>query len=194
MVASSQSPRNAPRGPAAQRRRGARADRDGDLNMGVAIKGRGRVGKAPPTGPAGSSRGDPTSRASRGGARRGLLSGTARGAILRQAASGDVSMKEGRVGTSRGGLVQLEVTGWEKNKNTSAADGGVSNLISWMERKASNRLGSRRSVKVKKVCCRQHLAIRRTLFCQPAAISGPPSFAANLRTTTAIRILGFSHG
>ena len=100
-------------------------------------------------------------------------------------------MKEARGSAPRGGLVELKVTGWEKSKASSNADGGVSSLIKWLEKKASNRLGSRaRQVKIKKVCCRQHLADCRISSCQPAATSGPPSFAANLRTTTAIQVYG----
>ena len=162
MTSRGQSHRGVPRGPAASRR-GGRADRDGDLTMDVAIKGRGRIGKATP--PPSNSR-DLTSRVSRGGARGSLLSGNARSAILRQAASGDVSMKETRTSAPRGGLVELKVTGWEKSKASSDADGGVSSLIKWMEKKASNRLGSRaRQVKIKKVCCRQRLADCRMVSC-----------------------------
>lgn len=189
----SQSPRNPPRGPSARRRGGAgglRADKDGDLTMDVAVKGRGRIGK--PTPPPQGNR-DLSSRISRGGARGGaqgsILSSRARGAILRQAATGDVSMKEARSTASQGQLVELKVTGWEKSKASSNDDGGVSSLVKWMEKKASHRLGSRtKEVRIKKVCRRQyHIADRRTLLCQLTAISGPPSFAANLRTTTAIQ-------
>ncbi|KAK5172261.1 nuclear mRNA export, poly(A)+RNA binding protein [Saxophila tyrrhenica] len=149
MAARSQSPRDAPRGPAASRRRGgARSDRDGDLKMDIAVKGRGRIGKSSS---APSSSRDPASRTSRGEARGGMLSGTARRAILRQAAAGDVSMREPKPTNSRGGLVELSITGWEKSKASGNADGGVSSLIGWLEKKASHRLGSRtRDVKVKK--------------------------------------------
>jgi nuclear RNA export factor len=165
-----------------------RSDRDGDLAMGTAVRGRGRIGKS--TTPASSSR-DLTSRISRGDGKSSLLSGTARSAILRQAASGDVSMKESRSTAPRGGLVELKITGWEKSKASSDADGGVSSLIKWLEKKASHRLGSRtRDVKVKKVCCRQRLADSRHAIYMLAATSGPPSFAANLRTTTAIEAFG----
>ena len=163
--ARSQSPLNAPRGPAARRKAGARADRDGDLKMDVGVKGRGRIGKPLPA--AGSS--DLTSRISRSQGRAGILSGTARGAILRQAASGGVSAREERSSVSRGGLVELKVTGWEKSKASSDADGGVSSLIKWLEKKASHRLGSRtRDVKVKKVCSANLSPISAILYtCSP---------------------------
>lgn len=149
MVSHRPAPRAAPRGPAAQRRAGIKADRDGDVAMGLSVKGRpGGISKssAPPTGP----------RASRVGAKGGLLAANAQREILRQAAgTRDVSMKEGRVGGKRGELVGLRVTGWDKSKASTNSDGGVSSLITWLEKKASNRLGSRaRSVKIKKVCLR----------------------------------------
>lgn len=157
--------------------------------MDIAVKGRGRIGKATP--PPGPSR-DLSTRISRGGARGGLLSDKSRSAIARHVASNDVAMKGAPPSAPRGGLVELKITGWEKSKASADADGGVSSLIKWMEKKASHRLGSRtREVKIKKVCRRhQHPADRRTLFCQLAAISGSPSFAANLRTTTAIPVFG----
>ncbi|KAK3706327.1 nuclear mRNA export, poly(A)+RNA binding protein [Vermiconidia calcicola] len=147
MAAHSQSPRNAPRGPAAKRRGGGRGDKDGDLMMDVAVKGRGRIGKSAASASSGR---DLTSRVSRGDAKGGILSGTARSAILRQAASGDVSMRESR-SAPRGGLVELQITGWKESKASSDKDGGVSSLIRWMEKKSSHRLGSRtRDVRIKK--------------------------------------------
>lgn len=199
MAARSQSPRNAPRGPAAGRRggrggSGLRPDRDGDVTMDIAVKGRGRVGKSTPPPTPGR---DLSSRVSRGGGSRGggrgsLLSDKSRSAIARHVASNDVSMREPRTSAPRAGLVELKITGWEKSKASGDADGGVSSLIRWMEKKASHRLGSRtREVKIKKVCRHQVPVDRRALYCQLAAIiSGPPSFAANFRTTTAIQEFG----
>jgi len=184
MVARHNAPRAAPRGPAAARRAGARADRDGDVSMGVSTKGRGAISKstAPPTGP----RRDLTAR----GGKSGILGATAQREILRKAGAGDVSMKEARTSAARGGLVELKVTGWTKSKASGDQDGGVSSLIKWLEKKASTKLGSRgRTVKIRKVCRRQY-ADRRTLFCQLAAITGPLSFAANVRTTTAMNYNG----
>lgn len=161
MSARSQSPRNAPRAPAASRRgrggSGLRPDRDGDLTMDVAVKGRGRIGKSTATPPPTPnrdlmtrvSRGGP----SRGGASRGLLSEKSRSAIAKHVASNDVSMRETRPTVPRSGLAEIRITGWEKSKASGDADGGVSSLIKWMEKKASHRLGSRtREVKIKKVC------------------------------------------
>ena len=189
MATRTQSPRNAPRGPAANRRgRGGirKGDRDGDLTMDISVKGRGRIGKATP--PPNSR--DITSRGGRGG-RAGILSEQARSAILRKAAAGDVSMKEPRPTAPKGGLVDLNITGWENSKASSDADGGVSSLIKWMEKKASHRLGSRtREVRIKKVCFSRHLQDCCVSPCQLASISGPLSFAANLRTTTAIQEYG----
>ena len=158
--------------------------------MDVAVKGRARVGKSSPAPSIGGR--DSAARPARGG----ILSATAQRAILRQAGAGDVSMREPRGAPPHSrGNVELKVTGWTKSKASTNPDGGQSSLISWLEKKASSKLGSRvRSVKIKKVCCRQ-FADRRTVIRQ-LAISGPPSFAANLRTTTAIRVsdLRFPYG
>jgi nuclear RNA export factor len=126
-----------------ERRRGG--DRDGDIAMGVSIKGRAGITKAPPTGP----RKDLTARASKGG----ILSATAQREILRKAGRGDVSMKEARLNApARGGLVELKVSGWSKSKASSNADGGVSSLTKWLEKKASTKLGSsRRDAKIHKM-------------------------------------------
>ncbi|KAK4952478.1 nuclear mRNA export, poly(A)+RNA binding protein [Elasticomyces elasticus] len=140
MVARQNAPRAAPRGPAASRRK---ADRDGDLAMGLPIKGRAAVGKAPPTGPR-KDNGRP--------ARGGILGANAQREILRQASgTREVTMKEERANGLRGGLVELKVTGWNKSKASSDADGGVASLIKWLEKKSSIRLGSRaRNVKIRK--------------------------------------------
>ncbi|KAK4897792.1 nuclear mRNA export, poly(A)+RNA binding protein [Elasticomyces elasticus] len=140
MVARQNAPRSAPRGPAASRRK---ADRDGDLAMGLPIKGRAAIGKAPPTGPR-KDNGRP--------ARGGILGANAQREILRQASgTREVTMKEERANGLRGGLVELKVTGWNKSKASSDADGGVASLIKWLEKKSSIRLGSRaRNVKIRK--------------------------------------------
>lgn len=158
--------------------------------MGASVKGRAGVGKAPPlTGPRKDANGLVT--------RSGILGANAQREILRQASgTRDVSMKEGRLSAARGGLVELKVTGWQKSKASDSADGGLSALIKWLEKKASSKLGSKaRNVKIKKVCLRQHTD-RLTVLCVHAAKSGPPSLAAKLRTTTAIQCHGsrLSHG
>ena len=182
MVARQNGPRAAGRGSAAKRA-GARADKDGDISMGTSVKGRGGISKS--TAPTGSKK-ELTGK----GAKGGILSATAQREILRKAGAGDVSMKESRVTGTRGGLVELKVTGWQKSKVSGTSDGGVSNLIQWLEKKASSRLGSKgRSVKIRKVRCRQNFADYQLPYCALAAASGPPSLAANLRTTTAINPL-----
>lgn len=182
MVARHNAPRAAPRGPAA-RRAAARADKDGDVSMGVSIKGRGGISKS--TAPTGPKR-DLTARAGKAG----ILSSTAQREILRKAGAGDVSMKEPKATGARGGLVELKVTGWQKSKASGNSDGGISSLTQWLEKKASTKLGSKsRAVKIRKVRCRQ-CADHRIPLCESAATSGPPSLQVNFRTTTAIQSLG----
>lgn len=180
MAGRNSSSRPPPRGPASMRRGGTRTDRDGDLSMGIAVKGRGGISKS--SAPARPNK-DLTAKSSKPG----ILSASAQRQILRQAGTRDVSMKEVRASPARGGQVELRITGWTKSKASSGADGGVSSLIKWLEKKASTKLGSRgRSVKVQKVCRSQHAD--RLISCCQLATSGLPSFAANLRTTTAIEV------
>ncbi|KXL46781.1 MAG: hypothetical protein FE78DRAFT_89040 [Acidomyces sp. 'richmondensis'] len=137
-------PRAAPRGPAARR---IKADRDGDISMGVAVKGRAGVSKG--SAPSSSSRSD---RGVAGKSNGGILRPTAHREILRKAGAGDIPMKEARVGGSaRGGLAELKVTGWQKSKASGDSDGGISALIKWLEKKASTKLGSKgKNCRVKK--------------------------------------------
>ena len=115
------------------------------MDITAAVRGRGgRIGKSS----APNGRRDLTAGKSRGG----LLSAANQRAILKQAGANDIAMKESRVPASRG-LVELKVTNWNKSKASSNPDGGVSSLVSWLEKKASHRLSSRaRTVKIKKVC------------------------------------------
>lgn len=174
-------PKNAPRGPASKRHDRTRKDKDGDLAMGLAIKGRGGITKssARPAGTDGAAR----------TTRRGVLAAGAQRQILKHVGAGDVAMRETR-STAPRGLMELKITGWTKSKASSSADGGVSSLISWLEKKASSRLGSRaRYLKVKKVCLQHHAGLRRERPCrQFSTLSGLPSLTNYL--TTAIQCQG----
>ena len=171
--------KNASRGPAATRRDRTKADRDGDLAMDGPIKGRGgRVGKS-------SGSANPRKDLTAGKGKGGILSAANQRAILKHAGAGDVAMKGPKNAPSRG-LAELKVTGWNKSKASTNPDGGVSSLITWLEKKASNRLSSRvRTVKIKKVrhnhCFPGH---HRTL--SPPVESDHLSFPSDSTTTTAI--------
>jgi nuclear RNA export factor len=116
------------------------------VSMDGPAGGRGKVGKS-------------TAKPSRRGGRNGdvpsggILSATAQRHILRQAANGDVNMKPARP-SARTGLVELKITNWEKSSSCTSKDRGVSSLITWLEKKASRKLGSsagRREVRIRKV-------------------------------------------
>lgn len=184
MVARRHNNAAASRGGISKRRGGLREDRDGDLVMDAAVRGRGnRIGKAPR---AASSAPAAAPKGPRGGMRQ---STTAKQAIMRHLGAGDVNMRNTRVATAaRGALVELKITGWEKSRASQDNDRGVSALISWLERKATTRLSSRaRAVTIKKVRLRPS---DRHITRQPPAI-GPPSFAAKLRTTTEMPCFSF---
>ncbi|KJY00194.1 mRNA export factor mex67 like protein [Zymoseptoria brevis] len=120
-------------------KRHARTDRDGDVTMDAATKSRGRIGKS-------KASKDTPSRTPKNG----VIGKNAQRNILRQAAAGDVNMKEGSK-TLRTGTVELQITGWTKSKASDGNDRGVSALIKWLEKKASLRLGSgRREVRIRK--------------------------------------------
>jgi hypothetical protein len=178
--------KNAPRGPAATRRDRTKADRDGDLAMDGPVRGRGgRVGKSSGSG---SARKDLTGGKGKGG----ILSTANQRAILKHAGAGDVAMKGSKSVPSRG-LAELKVTNWTKSKASTSPDGGVSSLITWLEKKASNRLSSRvRTVKIKKVCRRHHNCCYSGFRHTPlrSAYPGSLSFANNLTKTAAIQIYG----
>lgn len=157
--------------------------------MGAAVKGRAGINKAAP--PPRSSNKDPTARSS---GRGGIVGVNAQREILKHVGAGDVKMRETRNSTARG-LVELKVGNWNKSKASSNPDGGASSLVSWLEKKATNKLGSRvRAVKIKKVCRRHRLCCcaghRHTYSPGRHPTSGPPSLAANFRTTTAIQDIG----
>ena len=163
-MARTQNPRGAGRGSSNPRRGGVRPDRDGDLKMDTASRRRGgRIAK--PT-PPGERNKDLTSRiAPKGGAKTSILSGTARSAILRQVAAGDIAMKGVQSRIPRRSLEELRITGWVHSKASADTDGGINSLIKWLEKKASHRLGSRaREVKIKKVCSTTVWPVIRDLY------------------------------
>lgn len=147
--------------------------------MGVSIKGRGGISKTTPTGPKAESTVKGAS------VKRGILGPNAQRDILRGAGARDVSMRQPRTSGARGGLVDLKVTGWEKSKASENADQGISALIQWLEKKASTKLGTKRRVKIRKVCC--HHYYDRRPFGEFTTTSGPPSMKINLGATTAIQ-------
>ncbi|KAF2221714.1 hypothetical protein BDZ85DRAFT_176915, partial [Elsinoe ampelina] len=129
-------------GAIAKRRAGLRADKDGDVAMDGSTKARGGISKSKvPTGPAG----DVTSRKTRSG----LPAGRMKAEISRHVSSGAIAVK-GR-GTTTIRPVEIKVTGWPDSKASSGTDGGVSALIIWLEKKATQRNASKRPVKLRKV-------------------------------------------
>nr|POE49489.1 hypothetical protein CFP56_50406 [Quercus suber] len=122
-------------------------DKMGDITMGstAPIRPRGGNGISKSSGPT---------------RKKDLLNPSNRRTILQHAAGADATMRD--PGHQMKGLVELKLTGWTKSKaSTTSEDGGASALISWLEKKASNRIGVRaKSVKIKKVCCRKHADYR----------------------------------
>lgn len=134
-----------------QKRRGpTKTDNDGDLDMDAPSKrlNRGSTNET-------RGRGRPSGRGpqpSRGAAKAAQI-------IMKQLGSGnsaDLSVRVSRPTRSRGGHIEgltwLRVRGLKQSKAASNPDGGLSDLLSFMERKASSfSTGRRRHLTIRKV-------------------------------------------
>lgn len=149
----------------------ARVDKDGDVAMGAAGAGGKASGSGRGTairGSATSRRHDPLSgRASRP-TRTGINTSAIEKTILRNMGS-DASISKGprsslrgvrgrdrgrdRAGAIRDPLERISVTGLKQSKAAGNPDGGVSDIIGFLERKATNPdAPAREAVKIRKVC------------------------------------------
>lgn len=125
--------------------------------MGGSVK---RAIRAPATADAAAGRNRPSTRSSGAPNPRGA-SKTAQ-TVLKHLTNGDASALASRIsnsntraGRSRGaGLTYLRVKGLKESKATSNQDGGLKDLINFLERKASSFTTGRqkRQVMIKKVC------------------------------------------
>lgn len=145
------------RGGIQKRRTGpSRTDKDGDLVMDAAAGTDSRGGRGRPEGS--RSRGRPPGRANHSsGASRGAI-GTqqAQQAIIRGLDSQQANVLLSRISHGTTGdrtVKELRVHGLKESKAASKSDGGLKDLITFLERKAA-AVGnnSRRSVMIKKVC------------------------------------------
>ncbi len=153
-----------------------RVDKDGDLSMdtGSSTRGNGRGSRA--RGRGGSlghndSKGNSKPNSGIAPPQRGLFSGAAlQKAIARGMASGDMSLKgpnrawktetlvketSGRQNFQDGfgSLDQITVLGLKQSKAASNKDGGVNDLLAFLERKASgNDTSAQNKVLIRKVC------------------------------------------
>lgn len=143
-----------------QKRKGGagRTDGDGDLDMDSAAR---RNKKAPPTEPS-SMRSRPTTRSSGPGPK-----GTSKAAqtVLKHLSNGSASTLASRISSASSGkgartraqdiqLTFLRVRGLKESKAATNPGGGLSDLIGFMERKASTFLTGRhkRNIRIRKVC------------------------------------------
>lgn len=131
-----------------QKRRGpTKTDNDGDLDMDAPSKRLNRGSTNEPSG-----RGRPSGRGpSRGAAKVAQI-------VMKQLGSGnssDLSARISRPTRSRGGFIEgltwLRIHGLKQSKAASNPDGGLSDLLSFMERKASSLSTGRRRHTIRKV-------------------------------------------
>lgn len=190
-----------------QKRRGdpLRTDKDGDLDMDAAAgrgaggdRGRGGRGgrgrgqfQAQPGGPSvgrGTSRNDPNN----GGLnarvlQKALLRGIGAGAAIvrgprnrmRMTAILDEAAGRGNDRERRDGLVQISVRGWKESKAAANPDGGIKDLVAFLERKATTpNTSANETVRIRKVCLTSPFVghQRHRFF----ALSGQLSFHANI--------------
>ncbi len=144
-----------------------KVDQDGDLEMGVATgSGKGRGSRARGTNHERRS-GEANGHGGRGALKGGISSDAAQKAILRGMGSGAAVTKGSRNGLNmakimrevarqdkgqdrREALHQLSVTGWKQSMAASNPDGGVGDLLAFLERKAI--FPDARAVRIIKVC------------------------------------------
>ncbi len=174
-----------------------RVDIDGDLDMEAAAgSGRGRGSRGRGTVQRHNA-GAVTGRGGvRSGTRGGIGSDATQKAILRSMGSGAATVRGSRNGLNfskiireatdqgrgrerREGLHQISVTGWRRSKAASNPDGGIKDLLAFLERKAAlPDAPAREEVKIVKVCLTSRFAGHQRP--RNFDLSGPLSFQANL--------------
>ena len=174
-------------------------DKDGDLVMdatgagtrGGRTSGSGRGSVAHSSGQTGRHRTPDSisSRVSTRPARTGIETAAIQKAVLRGMGSNEPlprgsksAVKGGRgrenIRELRDGLDKISVWGLKESKAAANKDGGISDLIAFLERKATNPdAPAREAVRIKKVCLTIQLAGHQQQQCRPSSrLSGPFSF------------------
>lgn len=144
-------------------------DKDGDLVMDAVAGTESRGGRGRPEGSQSRGRASGSGRGGRSsGVSRGAISTLqAQQAIIRGLGSQQVNVHESHLshGASKdrgrnesrhnsGAVVELRVYGLKESKAASKSDGGLKDLIAFLERKATGVGGNtRKTVMIKKVCC-----------------------------------------
>lgn len=150
--------RGAPTGPAAMRHAKARTDKDGDLSMGSTTKARGGISKRGPSRTTTGRGVTKTTRFAEGRGKDGVNLSTPEAQRRLLSRTSDVNVRETR-STAPRQPVELKVSGWTKGKTSDNPDRGAGSLKSFLEKKASIKLGSKHnSIKIKQVCRHVHFS------------------------------------
>ena len=173
----------------------ARVDKDGDLVMDQAGtnrrpsgRGRGAAIRDSSRMPKGSTPGSLAPRVSRH-IQKGIEPSAIRKAVLRGMGSSETALKGPRSslrnargrGSSRPtdeAWDQITIKGLQQSKAAANPGGGISELVAFLERKATHPPDAPEAVKIMKVCLTLHSA--RQQRHQIYKFSGPPSFQAKL--------------
>ncbi|EFQ29382.1 TAP domain-containing protein [Colletotrichum graminicola M1.001] len=146
------------RGGGIQKRRGGRTqvDRDGDLDMGSAVGGNGtrRPNNRAASADTNNSR---PQRPTRGGGPPTKPGSKVHQAIARHLDTGDGNDLVSRRKPQSSGLVWLTVKGLKESKAASNDDGGLRDLLMFLERKATTLSGRNKTVHIKKSSMRGDL-------------------------------------
>ncbi|WQF78165.1 Putative nuclear transport factor 2 domain, TAP (TAP-C) domain, UBA-like superfamily [Colletotrichum destructivum] len=146
------------RGGGIQKRRGGRTqvDRDGDLDMGSAAGGSGTRRPNSRAAPADTNNSRPRG-STRSGAPSGKPGSKVHQAIARHLDTGDGNDLVSRRKPQSSGLVWLTVKGLKESKAASNDDGGLRDLLMFLERKATTLSGRNKTVHIKKSSLRGDL-------------------------------------
>ena len=165
-----------------------RTDRDGDFDMSEAAVGEGRAARSGRGtsihGAAASQRsGTPEAGSrSRGRPRIGIDAAAVQRAVLREMGADERVTKASTARHSHAsnrtqdGLETIRVKGLRQSKAASNRDGGIGDLLAFLERKATHP--NEAQVKIKKVCLTSDIAGCQQLR-RPGQSSGPLSFHVN---------------
>ena len=121
----------------------------------TSLRNRGGAGSAPEVRTLGSTRPSLNAAAVQKAIIRGLGSDDAMARVWRQGSRStrplSKRMEKEKDATAKG-LIQLSVRGLKNSKAASNPDGGIKDLLAFLERKASADMPARETVKIKKVC------------------------------------------
>lgn len=151
-----------------QKRRGGRTatDKDGDLDMGSSAGGSGPR-RANNRSSAGDSNNSRPQKPTKSGGPPTKPGSKVHQAIARHLDTGDGADLVSKRRPQSTGLVWLSVKGLKESKAAKNEDGGLRDLLTFLERKSTTLAGRRKTVVIKKVCCCDDVRARGNYIVMP---------------------------